>query len=351
MFKKVFILYLISSLFLASCNNVNHDLNVSPVFSDQMVLQQAQSNPIWGTSSHDSEITITSSWGESVITKADSIGHWTVQLPTPIYKKDLNNKKQTLYVSNSYKTIVIKDVLIGEVWLASGQSNMQWYMDQCEGCIINQKKEIENSKNELIRMFSVPQDLTGETIKSRKWIPASAETTGKFSATAYYFAKKLFDKLGVPIGIVNTSWGGTRVEAWMSPEKLKTLDETKKDIPLGYSFLDFQTYFKKYNDSIAKFIGKKYGYKTLELPKLSDDKKAPVESALEELKKAHASKDFAAIDKALETVNEAWKNASEEMYKAQAEAGGDAAQPKGDASGPDATGGDDVQDVDFEEVK
>ena len=85
--------------------------------------------------------------------------------------------------------------------------------------------------------------------------------------------------------------------------------------------------------------------------KLSDDKKAPVETALEELKKAHASKDLAAIDKALETVNEAWKNASEEMYKAQSEAGGDAAQPKGDAPGPDATGGDDVQDVDFEEVK
>ena len=85
--------------------------------------------------------------------------------------------------------------------------------------------------------------------------------------------------------------------------------------------------------------------------KLSDDKKAPVESALEELKKAHASKDYAAIDKALETVNEAWKNASEEMYKAQAEAGGDSTQPKGDAPGPDATGGDDVQDVDFEEVK
>ena len=85
--------------------------------------------------------------------------------------------------------------------------------------------------------------------------------------------------------------------------------------------------------------------------KLSDDKKAPVEAALEELKKAHASKDLAGIDKALETVNEAWKNASEEMYKAQAEAGGDSTQPKGDAPGPDATGGDDVQDVDFEEVK
>ncbi|MDG1912095.1 MAG: molecular chaperone DnaK [Flavobacteriaceae bacterium] len=88
--------------------------------------------------------------------------------------------------------------------------------------------------------------------------------------------------------------------------------------------------------------------------KLSEDKKAPIEAAFEELKTAHAAKDLEAIDKALETINEAWKNASEEMYKAQAEAGGDAAQPQGEAPGPDAaagTGGDDVQDVDFEEVK
>ena len=86
--------------------------------------------------------------------------------------------------------------------------------------------------------------------------------------------------------------------------------------------------------------------------KLSDDKKAPIEAAFEELKTAYAAKDLEAIDKALETINEAWKNASEEMYKAQAEAGGDAAQPQGEAPGPDTTsGGDDVQDVDFEEVK
>lgn len=86
--------------------------------------------------------------------------------------------------------------------------------------------------------------------------------------------------------------------------------------------------------------------------KLSDDKKAPIEAAFEELKTAYAAKDLEAIDKALETINEAWKNASEEMYKAQAEAGGDAAQPQGEAPGPDAaSGSDDVQDVDFEEVK
>jgi molecular chaperone DnaK len=82
--------------------------------------------------------------------------------------------------------------------------------------------------------------------------------------------------------------------------------------------------------------------------KLSDDKKAPIETALADLKKAHESKDLDAIDKTLEAINEAWKNASEEMYKAQAEAGG--ADPAGEAQ-PDASGGDDVQDVDFEEVK
>jgi molecular chaperone DnaK len=88
--------------------------------------------------------------------------------------------------------------------------------------------------------------------------------------------------------------------------------------------------------------------------KLSEDKKAPIESALDELKKAHESKDLDAIDKALETINEAWKNASEEMYKAQAEAGGatqGAPQPDAQPKESAASGGDDVQDVDFEEVK
>ena len=146
---KVYIFSLISSLFLVSCNSINYDFNVSPVFSDQMVLQQTQSNPIWGTSSPLSEITITSSWGESVITKANNIGHWTVKLPTPAYDKDLNIKNQKLKISDGYKTIEIKDILIGEVWLASGQSNMVWRMNQCDGCVTNQDEEIDNSTNDL----------------------------------------------------------------------------------------------------------------------------------------------------------------------------------------------------------
>jgi len=279
--SKFLISFLILSLLLTSCNNINNSFNVAPLFSDKMVFQQAQSNPIWGTSSPHSQITITSSWGESVNTKADSSGHWSVKLPTPVLGKGSNNKKQTVKVSNGYKTITIKDVLIGEVWLASGQSNMQWYMDECEGCVINQTKEIETSNNDMIRMFSVPHELTGDAIKHKKWMSASPETTGKFSATAYYFARKLYEKLGVPVGIVNTSWGGTRVEAWMSPKKLRTLEETKDQIPDDYSFLSSQGFFKNYNDSIAEDISEKYGYKTLELPKKSDVKELWSKYAIE----------------------------------------------------------------------
>lgn len=259
-------------LTFSGCNFSKHKLTVAPVFSDQMVLQQEQSNPIWGNASPHSQITLKSSWGEVVSVQTDQEGYWMLQLPTPKYDKTLHVNSQTIEVSDGHEIIEINDVLIGEVWLASGQSNMQWYMNQCYDCVINQEEEIENSYNPSIRMFSVPQDLSGESIKHRRWMSASAETTGKFSATAYYFARKLHDKLDIPVGIVNTSWGGTRVEAWMSPKKLRTLEETKAEIPDDYSFFGYQDYFKKHNDSIEKINAKKYGYQYFESPKWTEEK-------------------------------------------------------------------------------
>jgi len=247
-----------------ACNFSNNEFNVAPVFSDQMVLQQNQSNPIWGTSPTNSQIIITTSWGEKIKTSTDNKGHWIVYLNTPKFNESI--KSYSIKITNGKKTIIINDVLIGEVWLASGQSNMQWKMNECENCVINQDYEIKNSKNEYIRMFSVPQDFSGERIKSAKWMAASPSTTGKFSAAAYYFSKKLYNKLGTPIGIINTSWGGTRVEAWMSPRKLNLLDETKSLIPEDYSFFGSQDYIKVQNDSLEKVNAKKYGYNYFPLP-------------------------------------------------------------------------------------
>ncbi len=269
MMKKIFII----SLLIASCNNNNYELNVSSLFSNQMVLQQAQSNPIWGTASPYSKITLKSSWGEKISTQTDKEGHWMVLLPTPKFEKELHSRSQKIEITDGLEVIEITDILIGEVWLASGQSNMQWKMNECENCVINQEDEIKNSENNFIRMFSVPQDFSGETIKSVKWYAASPNNTGKFSATAYYFSKNLYKKLGIPIGIVNTSWGGTRVEAWMSPKKLNLLDETKSLIPKDYSFFGSQDYIKRQNDSLKKVNKKKYGYNYFPLPEPSNEKK------------------------------------------------------------------------------
>jgi sialate O-acetylesterase len=268
---KPFFLYIILILTIG-CKSNEIKFSVAPIFSDKMVLQQNQSNSIWGTANPFSNILVASSWDEKILVKADENGNWIMNLPTPPYNDLLNDGSQTIQITNENNNVLIKDVLIGEVWLASGQSNMQWYMNSCYDCVINQDEEIEKSNNNSIRMFSVPQDLTGESLKYAKWISASKETTGAFSATAYYFAKKLFHKLGVPIGIVNTSWGGTRVEAWTSPEKLRTLKETKDQIDDDYSFKSYQDYFKKHNDSIAKVNNKKYGYKTYEVPKWTENK-------------------------------------------------------------------------------
>ncbi len=268
-YSSIFLLIIIS---IISCNSPKTEFSLAPVFSNKMVLQQAQSNAVWGTSAPFSKITLTSSWGEQVITKTNDLGSWNLQLPTPAYNKSMNKEGQSFTVSDGSSIIEINDILIGEVWLASGQSNMQWFMNQCDGCVINQDEEIKNSANDMIRMFSVPQDLTGESIKFRKWLSANPENTGSFSATAYYFAKNLHYKLDMPIGIVNTSWGGTRVEAWMSPQKLNSLDETKNLIPNDYSFLDYQDFLKKQNDSISDLINEKYGYEMFNVPEWSEEK-------------------------------------------------------------------------------
>lgn len=298
-------LYFLSLIIISSFGyNPNRTkFSLGSLFTDKMVLQQTQANSIWGTAEPNSKITLISSWGEKVITLTEDSGKWRLQLPTPAYDKSLHKEELSFVVSDGRTTIKIEDILIGEVWLASGQSNMEWRMNQCDGCVTNQNEEINNSTNDMIRMFSVPQDLTGESIKSSKWMLANTETTGSFSATAYYFAKKLHNNLGVPVGIVNTSWGGTPVEAWMSPKKLRTLEETKDDIPSDYSFLGYQDYFKKHNDSIAKVNNKKYGYKTYEVPKYTEDKEL-----WSEYKKAWELLDLGDIDfKKIEYDDSLWE--------------------------------------------
>ena len=271
-------------LLLLSCESPSQQvsdpipLNLAPVFSDHMVLQQQEEVTFWGDYTADEMVNISGSWGASSSTKPNTTGDWNLNLSTP-----KAGGPYEVVVTTKDSTITFKDVMIGEVWLSSGQSNMEWKLRQYDGCINNQAEEIANANYKDIRMFTVPMDLTGEKIKDAKWLVTTPENAANstplygasgFSAVAYFFARRLHKDLEVPIGIVNTSWGGTRIEAWTSSKKLKTLNPTKHlDLPPFYDYLKDQRKIEAYNDSLAQMNKELFGFQTVELPEWSEEMK------------------------------------------------------------------------------
>ncbi|MDG1941706.1 MAG: sialate O-acetylesterase [Flavobacteriaceae bacterium] len=172
-------------------------------------------------------------------------------------------------IKSRNKQLELNDVMIGEVWLASGQSNMEWKMNQCSGCIDNQDEEIADANYPDIRMFNVPMDLSGEKFKYQKWEQANSQNIEDFSATAYFFARELHQKMDIPVGIINTSWGGTRVEAWTSPKKLNELGPTNH---IKHQQKNrFESDFKRYNDSVVLINQKNFGFKMVEFPVFKEE--------------------------------------------------------------------------------
>ena len=184
-----------------SCQTEESLLEVAPVFSDHMVLQQESEVPIWGSGTPGLWVEIKSGWGKETKVEVNEKGQWQAILETPSYGGPFE-----LVVSCSQQQVVFKEVLIGEVWLASGQSNMEWPM---RARIKNHKEEIQNANYPKIRMFTVPRNLNGTNINSAEWKITSPENAKDFSAVAYFFARELNQKLTIPVGIINTSWGGS----------------------------------------------------------------------------------------------------------------------------------------------
>lgn len=219
--KKILISTAFSaSLFLAA----NAQITMPKLFTDGMVLQQKTSVPVWGKASANEEVTVSNSWNsEEKKVKASQDGFWKVNITTPCYGGPFS-----LTVKGK-NTVHINDVFIGEVWLASGQSNMEMPMEgwlpECP--VENGPEDIANSFNNEIRVFMVERAVSFNEEKDLKgsWKIASPLNTPKFGATCYYFARKLNSELGVPVGIINTSWGGTPDESWIPQDFVKTLPE------------------------------------------------------------------------------------------------------------------------------
>ncbi|MCE7991366.1 MAG: sialate O-acetylesterase [Roseivirga sp.] len=245
---------------LVSCDSKSVDsLALSPLFSDHMVLQQKESVAIWGESGANQTVTISGSWGSEVEGEADENGHWQLIIPTPAAGGPFE-----VQVSTRDSTIKIADVMIGEIWLASGQSNMEMPLKGWppNDIIQNSAEEISNAAYPDIRMLTVQRNLTANPINSitGSWEVTSPQTAGDFSATAYFFARKLHQQLNIPIGIIHSSWGGTPAEAWASKSKLTSLRDFDKALEsLGNSASQQAT-----NDWFAK-------WETVSIPNTEDD--------------------------------------------------------------------------------
>ncbi|WP_281231502.1 sialate O-acetylesterase [Flavobacterium gelatinilyticum] len=228
----------------------NANVRMPLIFSDGMVLQRNKPIPIWGFADANENVEIRFNKQIKKI-QADKNGKWTV---------NLNAEKAggpfELIVIGKNK-ITIKNVLVGEVWICSGQSNMEFQVYKT----MNAEKEINDSNYPMIRHFGVAQDLSGtpkDDLKEGKWEVSSKETVGNFTAVGFYFARKLYSELKIPIGIINTSWGGTNVETWTSREAFQNSDEFKSmiaDVPVVDIDAIFEVYKKSVLDNLRKVQG------------------------------------------------------------------------------------------------
>ena len=210
------------------------DVQPSALFADGMVIQRETKAPVWGTADAGEKVTVTGSWGETVSTTADASGKWMVKLETP-----KAGGPYTLTIQGN-NTVEIKDVLSGEVWFCSGQSNMVFELKRLaatnnhrtekkyKAAAAYVKKEMETARDEMLRQFTVtgntsPQEPL-ETL-SGQWMSSSPQTNPDFSGTAYFFGCELRNELDVPVGLILCAWGATRVEPWIPAEAYQQDEE------------------------------------------------------------------------------------------------------------------------------
>lgn len=196
------------------------ELTLGTPFSDHAVLQRDMDLPIWGWAEPGQEVTVAFK-GRTARATADDTGKWRVELD-PL---DADAEPAVMTVTAGDETVEVGDVLVGEVWLCSGQSNMAWtvgrYGDADDAIAAADRPLIRHIKARS-HFANLPQDTV-----DAKWKVASPETVGNWTAVGYYFASVLQRELGVPVGLVNASWGGTRIEPWTPIQGFEQVEATR----------------------------------------------------------------------------------------------------------------------------
>ena len=219
------------SIALALTTQLHADIKLPSIISDGMVLQQQSEAKLWGWSTTGSQVSVKTSWGETSTATVQKDGQWSITVNTP--EATLDDYTLTLSESGSTDTKTLK-VHIGEVWLASGQSNMEMPLKGFGGaCVKNGALDAMRARQEspLVRMFNVErkQLYTPQDDCRGNWMEPTFSNAMEFSATAYYFASALSNALGVYVGIINCSYGGSRVESWSSAKTCSEYPDVPTD--------------------------------------------------------------------------------------------------------------------------
>ncbi|CAZ97658.1 sialate O-acetylesterase [Zobellia galactanivorans] len=198
------------------------EIKLPALFGDHMVLQQQSNTSIWGSASPGHLVEIKTSWDDKTYkTHADLRGDWRLKIRTPAA-----GGPYSITISDE-RTLTLSDVLIGEVWLCSGQSNMFMTLKgNINQPVLGSNKAIATSTNPSLRFFTVERNASLKRLEdfNGEWQNSTPGTAANFSATAYYFGKMLQEVLQVPVGLISSSWGGTAIEPWISEDGLKEFD-------------------------------------------------------------------------------------------------------------------------------
>ncbi len=240
-------------LVLALAAGAYAEVRLPSVIGDNMVLQQGMDVPIWGWAEPGEKVSVNGNWsGSGWEATAGADSRWVVRVEPPAaggpYEVTIKGEN----------TIKLTNVLVGEVWVCSGQSNMQFALTQAA----NGEAEIEAANYPNIRLFAVQRKVSPEPMKDckGKWLECSPQTASGFSAVGYFFGRNLYKQLNVPIGLIHTSWGGTLAEAWTSKEYLQMdrdfspiLERYKKALEVyPKAKKKFELEMKKFEQTAAK---------------------------------------------------------------------------------------------------
>lgn len=234
--------FLVLLITFTGCQKSPSNLELPALISDNMVLQQSSDVKIWGRALPGQKVNVVASWDGKANARTGKDGRWFVTISTPAA-----GGPYTMTITASDTVIVIHDIMSGEVWFCSGQSNMEMPLEGWPpvDTIQHSAITIQSAVIPDIRLFNVQRNISGEPLEdcTGTWQKCDPNTVRQFSATAFFFGKKLHDELNVPVGIIESAWGGTPAESWISAPALESAGEfsdvigsIKESIPLMYEY-------------------------------------------------------------------------------------------------------------------